>query len=559
MNNKTRRFAGRLLAFVLLATMLLTALTGCATSSKNQPAAPTSSTISNSAATEGNAHLDADVLNAISEMLTAAYSASFDTRELLIAAYRGYDMLAEGFDDTKVDPTVVKEPDMDAVRKVLDQAREAVEAEDRVTVSEYAEITAEDTLLIIQSMQTTADLDSDGGFLDKLLGWIGSFLGWLDRVTGSYLIALMIFAVLVELLMLPLGIRQHKNSIRQAKLRPKEMAIRKKYAGRDDQATRQKVTNEIQDLYQRENFSPYSGCLPLFLQIPIILALYQIVINPLQYVLGQSPAMSTALTQYYTAARAAGGLGMAIPRSGTIEILSRIGDKLDGLKDFLFYQNGTEIYDRMSFLKLPDFNLGSINLGNSPSFNDFSILWLVPALTFIVYFTSMKLTKKFTYQPTMNTDPQDKQTACSNQIMDFMMPIMSTWVCFMVPALVGIYWMFKSVISTLRQFIVAKAMPYPKFTEEDYRAAEREYAGKAPKKGTPAPTYSYPRGTKTVGGKPKSLFHMDDDDYVAKIEEETRREQEEAEAREQKAQKKAGVKGISSAELKDDEGDKENK
>ena len=558
MNNQTRRFAGRALAFVLLVTLMLTALTGCATSSNNQPVAPTSVTISNSDATEGNAHLDADVLNALSEMLTTAYSTSFDSRQLLIAAYRGYDMLAEGFDDSKVDPAVVKEPDMEAVRRVLDQARELVEVEDRVTVSEYEEITAEDTLLIIQSMQTSVDPDDKGGFLDKLLGWVGSFLGWLDRITGSYLIALLIFAVLVEVLMLPLGIRQHKNSILQAKLRPKEMAIRKKYAGRDDPATRQKVTTEIQDLYQRENFSPYGGCLPLLLQLPIILALYQIVINPLQYVLGQSSAMSTAIKQYYTAARAAGGLGMATPRSGTIEILSRIGDKLEGLKDFMFFSNGTDLYDRMNTLKLPDFNLGNINLGHSPSFDDFSILWVIPVLTFVVYFASMKLTKKFTYQSTMNTDPQDKQTACSNQIMDFMMPIMSTWVCFMVPALVGIYWMFKSIISTLRQFLVAKAMPYPKFTEEDYRAAEREYAGKAPKKGTPAPSYNYPRGTKTVGGKPKSLFHMDDDDYVAKMEEEARREKEEEEQREQQAQKKAGVKGISSAELKDDKSDKKN-
>ena len=53
--------------------------------------------------------------------------------------------------------------------------------------------------------------------------------------------------MIVELLMLPLSIKQQKNSIKQAKLRPKEMAIRKKYAGRNDQATQQKITMEIQD------------------------------------------------------------------------------------------------------------------------------------------------------------------------------------------------------------------------------------------------------------------------------------------------------------------------
>jgi hypothetical protein len=89
--------------------------------------------------------------------------------------------------------------------------------------------------------------------------------------------------------------------------------------------------------------------------------------------------------------------------------------------------------------------------------------------------------------------------------------------------------MFKSVISTLRQFIVCKIMPYPQFTEEDYRAAEREYMGRAPRKND-APrqdTRTYGRDVQMVGGKPKSLFHMDDDDYVAKIEEEQKREAEE--------------------------------
>ena len=82
-------------------------------------------------------------------------------------------------------------------------------------------------------------------FIDKLLCWIGSFLGWLDKTTGSYTLALFIFAFVVELLLLPIAIKQQKTSIKQARLRPKEMAIRKKYAGRNDQVTQQKVAQVI--------------------------------------------------------------------------------------------------------------------------------------------------------------------------------------------------------------------------------------------------------------------------------------------------------------------------
>ena len=56
--------------------------------------------------------------------------------------------------------------------------------------------------------------------IDTLLCWIGQFLGWLDKITGSYTIALFIFAIIVELLLLPIGIKQQKNSITQARMRP---------------------------------------------------------------------------------------------------------------------------------------------------------------------------------------------------------------------------------------------------------------------------------------------------------------------------------------------------
>ena len=87
---------------------------------------------------------------------------------------------------------------------------------------------------------------------DFILKPIGSYLAWLDSWTGSYMIALLIFAITIEILLLPLGIKQQKTSIKQAKLRPKEMAIQKKYAGRNDKVTMQKMQQEIMELRQKE-------------------------------------------------------------------------------------------------------------------------------------------------------------------------------------------------------------------------------------------------------------------------------------------------------------------
>ena len=103
-------------------------------------------------------------------------------------------------------------------------------------------------------------------------------------VGNQYLLALLIFSIIVEIILLPFAIKQQKNSIKQAKLRPKEMAIRKKYAGREDQPTKQKMSMEIQEMYQKEGYNPMGGCLPLLIQFPIIIALYNIVLNPLRYI-----------------------------------------------------------------------------------------------------------------------------------------------------------------------------------------------------------------------------------------------------------------------------------
>jgi YidC/Oxa1 family membrane protein insertase len=83
--------------------------------------------------------------------------------------------------------------------------------------------------------------------------------------------------------MLPFAIKQQKHSIRQATLRPKEMAIRNKYKGRTDQVTMQKMQQEIQEFYQKEHYSPYSGCLSLIIQMPIIMGLFALLRNPMMY------------------------------------------------------------------------------------------------------------------------------------------------------------------------------------------------------------------------------------------------------------------------------------
>jgi len=150
------------------------------------------------------------------------------------------------------------------------------------------------------------------------------------------------------------------------------------------------------------------------------------------------------------------------------------------------------------FDMLPDFTLfgGAMNLGDTPSIKQFNLLLIIPAVTFISYFFSTKLTRKLTYQPTTT----DQQVGCSNKVMDIIMPLFSLFIAFTVPAALGVYWIFKSIIGTFKQYVIFKAMPLPVFTEEDYKAAEKELKGKSP-----APDREIPKNV-------RSLCDEDEDD-----------------------------------------------
>ncbi len=117
--------------------------------------------------------------------------------------------------------------------------------------------------------------------LYDLFGYVMRFCCTISA--NNYIIAVFFFSLIVEILLFPLSIKQQKNSVKTASLRPKEQAIRKKYAGRTDKATQQKMSLEINEMYQKEGYNPMSGCLPLFIQLPVIMILYAIVRLPLTY------------------------------------------------------------------------------------------------------------------------------------------------------------------------------------------------------------------------------------------------------------------------------------
>lgn len=104
--------------------------------------------------------------------------------------------------------------------------------------------------------------------------WVGQNYYW---------VAIILFSLIMEIVLLPFSIKQQKSSVKQAQLRPKEIAIKRKYKNRTDKESQQQMNMEIQEMYQKNGYNMFGGCLPLLIQLPIIMALYTIVRSPLQY------------------------------------------------------------------------------------------------------------------------------------------------------------------------------------------------------------------------------------------------------------------------------------
>ena len=329
--------------------------------------------------------------------------------------------------------------------------------------------------------------------INRPLGWIIEIS---YRFTHNYAIALFIFALVLQIVLFPLGIKQQKNSVKQASLRPKEMAIRKKYAGRNDKPTQQKLNEEIMELYQRENFNPMGGCLPMLIQLPILFSLYNVVISPLKYICGfGAETIKNIQLKVYEILQAAGTEGFeAFAEGKTVSQINLITKMRElGLTNFVG-ENGQAITESM----LPDFTIfgGKLDLSMIPIQHLWSILLLIPAITLVVTYGSTWISRKLMYNPN-----PEAQNDISMKIMNLSMPLLSVYISFTVPATIGLYWIFRSILSVLQQLALSKMFPIPKFSEEDYKAAEREANFKALSK------------NQQKKQKVRSLHHIDDDYY----------------------------------------------
>ena len=322
-----------------------------------------------------------------------------------------------------------------------------------------------------------------------LYSLLGSMLAWLSNTLGNgyYVVGIFFYALIFKVVFIPFTIKQQKNQIAMAKLTPKIELIRAKYKGRTDQVTMQKQQQEIFELQQAEGYNPLSGCLPLLIQMPIIIFLYNVIRNPLSHICGLSDNQVLALDKLF------GGSAEAIKNVNQMELISKITANTNG-------------YDLSSYdlSKLPDFTFFGVgDLGSRPTSH--WLLWLIPIIAAALTWLSMYLTKKWNGSANIAQDQQAQNTQAqqTTKMMELMMPAMTLFMAFSLSGMMGIYWIYQSALGILQTYLMSKLMPIPRYTAEELKAMK-----KAQKQAEKAQMHAVKNAPKH-----RSLHYIDEDDY----------------------------------------------
>ncbi len=323
------------------------------------------------------------------------------------------------------------------------------------------------------------------GPVAQLLGYImeGIFF-CLDKIgipnTG---LAIILFTVVVNLLMMPLTIKQQKFSKLSAKMNPEVQAIRDKYKNKTDNESMLRMKDETDAVYAKYGVSPTGSCLQLLIQMPILFALYRVIYSMPAYVgkikeaffplvdkLIAQAGSADFIQTFKDAAMFANQFTNESFTSGNvqyvqntfIDVLNRasttewhsIAEKFPSLS--------ADVDSTVSILERYNNFLG-LNIGNSPSFivhealESGAYLMVVAALAVpVLSALTQWINTKLMPQAETNNNSQDNPMASSMKTMNVMMPIMSAIFCYSFPAGMGIYWIAGSVVRSVQQVVINK-------------------------------------------------------------------------------------------------------
>ena len=327
-----------------------------------------------------------------------------------------------------------------------------------------------------------------------IIGWIGSVLGWIINAIYSLLeligipnigLSIILFTLVIYLFMTPLQIKQQKFSKMNAIMQPEIQRIQKKYKGKKDQDSVMKQNEEITAVYQKYGVSPTGSCVQLLIQMPILLALYQVIYHIPGYITGVREAFTGLATKIISVDGFSDIISkfltdnkismygitpnMTFTKETTIDFLYKLTpSQMDRFADVSQFSGFSDLFASVSekashmntFLNL---NISDTpwalmqsgwNQGNTAGYLLVFAAVMVPILAWFTQWLNYKLMP----QPQTNSNEPSSTMEASMKGMNTVMPIMSAVFCFSFPVGIGIYWIIGAVIRSVQQVVINRYM-----------------------------------------------------------------------------------------------------
>lgn len=344
------------------------------------------------------------------------------------------------------------------------------------------------------------------GYIMEGIYFVFSHMGFYD--IG---ICIIVFTIVIRMFLLPMQVKQQKFSKLNAIMSPEIKAIQDKYKGKKDQETQMKQQAEIKEVYAKYGTSPTGSCLQLLIQMPILFALYAVIRDIPQYVTSVKSTyehyitkLTTAQVDEYFGSKAIlgkeyvkGKLSGAQLSGGQIKncIAAMTGTNSTG-KTLSLAHNHTlrqlldNVHNEYSNIMSSMNKFCGLLIGDSPSTNikgqaiGIIIAGIaLPVLSGVFQFVSVQLTTRMNKN---NAAADVPGMGGSMKIMNFIMPIFSIYMCYILPVGIGIYWCIGSLVMMVQQLCINKYLDkkgMDAIIEENRKKAAKKAERKKARKG----------------------------------------------------------------------------
>lgn len=292
------------------------------------------------------------------------------------------------------------------------------------------------------------------GFISELFGYV---LNDLYNLFTNYGIAIIIFSILLRIILIPITIKQQKTMKKSNKMQEEMKQIQFKYKNNPE-----KLNQETMDLYKREKFNPFSGCLSAILQLIIILAVFWLVSQPLTYM--KKLQNTEIYNEYKTKVEESSTTKSSYKE---IAILNAVESDYKQIEEQLKQENvenREELENKKAKLEELRLNMDflGIDLSKVPtqSLQDFRV-YIIPVLYVITSFISIRMTTKMQTSNKKEGEEQSEELQSMEQMnksMSYMMPIMSISIAIIAPLGLALYWLVSNILMILERIIINKIM-----------------------------------------------------------------------------------------------------